>query len=156
MKVGDLCAGDVIRTGNRHADKSFRRVSRVWASFVHAPDVVVLSNGCRLTSGHPVLCEVTSEWCRAGALRPAATCIPQVVYGIELEGHVDTVLVGGFVCAGIGVYCGPEFGWNIFTRKSTRCDARPGSCAKCDVAVCEKIDFAHVSSADMSVRYAPY
>ena len=37
---------------------------------------------------------------------------------------MDTVSVGSnletaVVCAALGVYCGKDFGWNIFTRKTT-------------------------------------
>ena len=78
-----------------------------------------------------------------------------VVYGLELEGHVDTVLVGdGAVVAAVGVYCGPAFGWNVFTRKSARCDRL--RCAACDVCVDAALDFSKITPADLDVEYAPY
>ena len=165
-RMADVRAGDVVATGSRAPGEARRRVARVWVSAVRggACDVIALARGCRLTPGHPVVDRASGRWMSAGAAlggvrdaRVERGARERAVYGIELEGHVDTVLVGGaFVVAAIGAYCGPRFGWNVFTRKSSRCDAR--TCAACDVAVLPgpSIDFADVRVADLAVSYAPY
>ena len=147
--MGKLRAGDVVRTGSRRRGERHRRVARVWASPAGVVDVVDVAPGCRLTPGHPAL--AGGRWVRAAALGPARPSLERVVYGVELEGHVDTVLVGGaVVVAGIGANC---FGWNIFTRKSLRCDR--ATCAACDVCVDPTIDFANVAVGDLDRAYAP-
>ena len=52
------------------------------------------------------------------------------------------------------MYCGAAFGWNVFTRKSARCDA--AACAACDVCVHPDLDFARIRPEDLEARYAPY
>lgn len=97
------------------------------------------------------------RWRRAESFGSPRLSREAFVYGIELEGHVDTVLVGegeGVVCAGIGVYCGPDFGWNVFTRKTARCDL--AACAACDICVDVTRDMAAVTTADLAAEYAPY
>ena len=81
-------------------------------------------------------------------------------YTLELEGHVDTVLVGAqreasVVCAALGVYCGESFGWNIFTRKTKPCQKWP-ACDKCHVAVMPALDFTNVTSDMLKQLYKPY
>ena len=80
-------------------------------------------------------------------------------YTLELEGHVDTVLVGSLetavVCAALGVYCGESFGWNIFTRKTRPCRKWP-HCDKCHVAVLPALDFSDVTQDMLAKRYKSY
>lgn len=153
-RMDELREGEVVRTGATAAGRRLRRVQRMWVSQLPggAADVVTLASGCRLTANHPVL--VCGEWQRAAELGLAARERMQQVFGVELEGHVDTLRVGGLVCAAIGVYCGPRFGWNVFTRKTGRCDRQP--CRRCDVAVVPDIDFAHIREGDLVDEYEPY
>jgi hypothetical protein len=152
-KMSDLRVGDVVATGAPSAEDAFRRITRIWPSAVptKTADIVELAPGCYLTDNHPALKQ--GKWSPAGSLGRAEKQAVDIVYGIELEGHVDTV-VGGVVCAALGVYCGPSFGWNIFTRRTTFCDSWP--CAKCDVAVDTSIDFANIVPQDLDARYTPY
>ena len=80
---------------------------------------------------------------------------------LELEGHVDTVLVGaangvgGVVCACVGRYCGEScYGWSVWTRKTMPCDD-PG-CARCEVAVRKELDFASLDVMRPDVFHGPY
>jgi len=75
------------------------------------------------------------------------------VYSIELTGHVDTVDCAGTLVATLGRYCGDHFGWNIFTRKSTRCD---GNCDICDVIQSKDVDFCSIAPEDMTRTYPPH
>jgi len=65
---------------------------------------------------------------------------PRMLISLELEGHEDVVLTGRdrVAVAALGLFCGPKFGWNLYTRKTTRC---PGACAICDVQCVPWIDF---------------
>ena len=128
------------------------RNTHVEATLNH-PFAAQVAAGCFLTPNHPV--RFGGAWRRAGELGAVEHRGRGVVYGLELEGHVDTVLVGdGAVVAAVGVYCGPAFGWNVFTRKSARCDRL--RCAACDVCVDAALDFSKVAPADLDVEYAPY
>eukprot|EP00939_MAST-03C_sp_MAST-3C-sp1_P003260 g3260.t1 len=75
------------------------------------------------------------------------------VYSIELAGHVDTVDCGGTIVATLGHYCGHNFGWNIFTRKSTRCDA---NCEICDIIHSPRVDFCSIGPREMVRTYPPH
>eukprot|EP00929_Paragymnodinium_shiwhaense_P002200 TRINITY_DN102413_c0_g1_i1.p1 TRINITY_DN102413_c0_g1~~TRINITY_DN102413_c0_g1_i1.p1 ORF type:complete len:559 (-),score=58.82 TRINITY_DN102413_c0_g1_i1:14-1690(-) len=159
-RFSELQVGEMVRTGARQPCDRYRRVMKIWPtklaerSFL---EVVKLGKGCALTAHHPVWSESEKKWLKASQLAAPMPRIEPIVYGLELEGHVDTVLVGDTICAAIGVYCGPAFaagGWNVFTRKTTYCDSQP--CKKCDVAVHADIDFSCVSSEDLDVRYSPY
>merc|ERR1712187_325766 len=108
-------------------------------------------------SGHPVL--VNQNWCRPEDLLPGVVSSEPAVYQLEIEGHLDTALVGsggGFVCALLGRYCGEDFGWNIFTRKTVRCDCRP--CAKCAAAYVPGLTFEHtkITKRMLEARYEAY
>jgi len=148
-----LKEGDVVRTGAREVANRYRRITRIWSCPVSGfTETVALSRHCRLTTGHPVLSD--GQWKRPEELWNRCMTWEDAVYTIELEGHVDTILMGDIVCAALGVYCGEDFGWNIFTRKTRHCDAQP--CLKCQKAVMEGLDFAVVDEAAMVVRYDPY
>lgn len=84
------------------------------------------------------------------------TTLEQVVYQLEVEGHVDTALVGGVVCALLGRYCGEDFGWNIFTRKTVNCDMHP--CTKCAKAVVLGLsfDYSKLPKHMLNARFKPY
>eukprot|EP00747_Dinoflagellata_sp_TGD_P044958 gnl/TRDRNA2_/TRDRNA2_143563_c0_seq1.p1 gnl/TRDRNA2_/TRDRNA2_143563_c0~~gnl/TRDRNA2_/TRDRNA2_143563_c0_seq1.p1 ORF type:complete len:355 (+),score=29.30 gnl/TRDRNA2_/TRDRNA2_143563_c0_seq1:156-1067(+) len=146
--------GDLVLSGAEGTQEGIRRVTRIWPCLAHGgtASMVELSAGCRLTANHPVLHQ--GRWQRAGSLGKTSTQPMDLVYGLELEGHVDTVLVGGVVCAAIGIYCGQEFGWNIYTRKTVPCDVV--ACTKCSVAVDPGIDFSNVTENDLQERYQPY
>ena len=62
-------------------------------------------------------------------------------------------VIGGVVVAGLGAYCGPDFGWNVLTRKSERCDR--AKCAACDVCVLRGVDFSAVRASDLAADFAP-
>ena len=148
-RMDALAVGDHVATGAG----GHRRVVRLWPAAVDAVAVVEVAASCFLTPNHPV--RFGGAWRRAGELGAIEDRGRGVVYGLELEGHVDTVLVGdGAVVAAVGVYCGPAFGWNVFTRKSIRCDRL--RCAACDVCVDAALDFSKVAPADLDVEYAPY
>ena len=148
-RMDALAVGDHVATGAG----GHRRVVKLWPAAVDAVAVVEVAAGCFLTPNHPV--RFGGAWRRAGELGAVEHRGRGVVYGLELEGHVDTVLVGdGAVVAAVGVYCGPAFGWNVFTRKSARCDRL--RCAACDVCVDAALDFSKVAPADLDVEYAPY
>eukprot|EP00929_Paragymnodinium_shiwhaense_P001226 TRINITY_DN101452_c0_g1_i1.p1 TRINITY_DN101452_c0_g1~~TRINITY_DN101452_c0_g1_i1.p1 ORF type:complete len:414 (-),score=42.77 TRINITY_DN101452_c0_g1_i1:358-1599(-) len=153
-QLSDLNVGDVVATGAPLRKHAFRRITRIWPSVVTSQrtDVVQLAPGCIVTANHPAY--MNGAWKPAASLGEATTHTVDIVYGIELEGHVDTLLVGGVVCAALGVYCGPSFGWNIFTRRTTLCDSQP--CCKCDVAVDRSIDFSNIQLRDLDGRYEPY
>jgi hypothetical protein len=93
------------------------------------------------------------------------------------SGHLDTVAVGvdalyasalasgddstsyfptrsAFVmCSTLGLYCGPQWGWNVFTRKTTHC--LDVSCKSCQIVYRPDVDFTHVTCRDLTVRYPP-
>ena len=136
-----------------HIEDRYRRVTRIWETMVgNFVKTATLSSECRLTLGHPVLSH--GQWCKPEDVAVPCDTFEEAVYTVELEGHVDTILIGDVVCAALGVYCGEDFGWNIFTRKTVRCDRQP--CSKCKLAVVEDIDFATVDASMMSERYQPY
>ena len=151
MRLGDVRVGEYVATGS-----DFRRVLKLWPSSREGREVVELAPGCRVTPNHPV--RVEGRWRRAGELGPARFSPATVVYSVELEGHVDAVLLGdGVVAAAIGVFCGPDFacgGWNVFTRKSVRCDR--ATCAACDVCVDASLDFSRIRPEDLEVSYPPF
>lgn len=159
--LSTVSVGDLLETGQTpgsDANTKWRRVARLWPAEAESRAVFQLSEGCRVTDNHPVF--IDGKWQLPGKLGRVVTRSGRV-YGVELEGHVDTVLVGGIVCAGIGVYCGPTFpadGWNIWTRKSTYCDQHftPTGCAKCRVAVHPNMDFGSVTKNDLQKRFPPY
>lgn len=131
--------GDMVRTQRHGGSGSFRRVQRVWAhrwgdwvpTFEMAP-------GCRVTLGHPV--RRKGRWVKPEDIIHAEETYEEVVYQLEVEGHVDVALVGGVECALLGKYCGPDFGWNVFTRKTVPCD-KP-HCPKCAKAVVPGLSFS--------------
>jgi len=56
------------------------------------------------------------------------------MFTFELEGHDDTIVLGGtgnclVVSCTLGKYLGPRFGYDVWTRRSTRCT---GACVQCD------------------------
>merc|ERR1712045_18267 len=134
----------------------FRRITRIWRSRDRIHRLCELSPGCRLTVDHPVWW--SEQWRKPKTIvRPVehdATTGGGVVYNLEVEGHVDTVLVGGLLCSTLGLYCGEDFGWNVFTRKTRPCDTQP--CAKCARVVIPDLDFSRLSNADLKREFAPY
>ena len=168
LRVRDSATGrvgprrlDAVRVGDDVATcggGGFRRVLKLWPSRAPEGDigVVNVAAGCRVTPNHPVFAD--GRWRRAGDVGPVRTARESVLFGVELEGHVDTLLVGaGVVVAAIGVYCGLGFaagGWNVFTRKSVRCDR--DRCSACDVCVDESLDFSRIRPEDLDRRYTPY
>ncbi|CAE7940189.1 unnamed protein product, partial [Symbiodinium sp. KB8] len=149
-----LKEGDMLHTGSPVREEQFRRVTRIWQcpTLGESATVEVLP-GCRLTTGHPV--KMGGTWRRPESCGEVELTHDRQVYTIELEGHVDTVLVGrsmqeAVVVAALGVYCGESFGWNLFTRKTRPCE-QP-NCAKCAVAVVPSLDFRNVTSDMMAVR----
>ncbi len=158
----DLREGDMVLTGAAKIEDQYRRVTRIWRCPVptNLASTVHLRSGCRLTTGHPVqIAGKKGEWCRPENVGIVEETREAFVYTIELEGHVDTVLVGkdkknAILCAALGVYCGESFGWNLFTRKTKPCDARP--CKKCDVAVFPNLNFSAVTTDMLEVKYKPY
>ena len=84
---------------------------------------------------------------------------PRWLYSLELEGHEDVVLTGRdrVAVAALGLYCGPRFGWNLYTRKTTRCQ---GACAICDVQCVPWIDFGarikNTSDAAYAVQWPAF
>eukprot|EP00928_Gymnodinium_smaydae_P034628 TRINITY_DN244_c0_g1_i1.p1 TRINITY_DN244_c0_g1~~TRINITY_DN244_c0_g1_i1.p1 ORF type:complete len:541 (-),score=60.97 TRINITY_DN244_c0_g1_i1:75-1565(-) len=153
VKVGDL-----VRTSQASHDGVFRRVQRVWAHPCDPPlETFEVAQGCRLTLGHPFV--RNGSWRRPESVCKAAASLEPMVYQLEVEGHVDTVLVGssrGVVCALLGCYCGEDFGWNLFTRKTVRCDK--GACKKCDKACLPGLSFdeSKITEQMVRARYEPY
>lgn len=65
------------------------------------------------------------------------------MYSFELEGHDDTIVLGGHggnvvVSCTLGKYLGPCFGCDVWTRRSTRCNE---SCIQCDSVFVPDISF---------------
>eukprot|EP00928_Gymnodinium_smaydae_P041320 TRINITY_DN27983_c0_g1_i1.p1 TRINITY_DN27983_c0_g1~~TRINITY_DN27983_c0_g1_i1.p1 ORF type:complete len:506 (-),score=53.38 TRINITY_DN27983_c0_g1_i1:87-1388(-) len=153
--------GDMVRTGHGQGPDTFRRVQHVWR---HPPlpseeplPAFELAEGCRITIGHPAM--IDGVWRKPESVCRDAASFETVVYQLEIEGHVDTVLVGsgtGVVCALLGRYCGEDFGWNIFTRKTVRCDKQP--CRKCAKACLPGLTFDHskLTQQMLQARYEPY
>jgi len=130
--------GDFVRTRPGQGSDCFRRVQRVWAHhWAKQVTTFEVAPGCRLTPGHPLMCNL--QWVRPEDLCAGEETFEEFVYQLEVEGHVDTALVGGIPCALLGCYCGPDFGWNVFTRKTVQCDRQP--CAKCAKACLPGLDF---------------
>ncbi|CAE8732900.1 unnamed protein product [Polarella glacialis] len=150
----ELRVGDEVLTGSPCPSQRQRRVGRIWRSLVPGgkTEVVQLSCDCRLTSNHPAM--TGDRWLPAASLGLPVLSPEEFVFGIELEGHVDTILIGGVVCAGLGVYCGPDFGWNVFTRKTIHCEDL--SCNKCKIAFDPNIDFNSIKASDLGEMYTPY
>ncbi|CEM35630.1 unnamed protein product [Vitrella brassicaformis CCMP3155] len=149
-------------SGSFGCQAAYRRVTKVWKCPVPGGRVDSYwrgPSGGGVTTGHPVWDQ--EQWRRpeelvADGLWRVETQPVDFVYTIELEGHEDTVEVGGVVCAALGAYCGPSFGWNIFTRKTQRCDK--SDCLLCDQVVLLKqasVDFAHIGEDALAVRYPP-
>ena len=161
-KMQNLKEGDLVHTGAASLEDRFRRVTRIWRCPVpqHKAHTVELRPGCRLTTGHPVqVAGAAGHWSRPESCGKVEETEEPFVYTLELEGHVDTVLVGkdekkAMICAALGVYCGESFGWNLFTRKTRPCDTHP--CKKCEVAVVPSLNFATVTQEMLAVRYPPY
>lgn len=153
----DLREGDMVRTGSSVESEKYRQISRIWRCAAGPTETVEVEPGCKLTVGHPV--RVNGSWCRPETCKAPSCSFEEHVYTLELEGHVDTVLVGSdgaaVVCAALGVYCGEAFGWNIFTRKTRPCRRWP-DCDKCRVAVMPQLDFANVTSHMLVKRYKEY
>lgn len=157
----EVKVGDMVRTGPGEGLGFFRRVQRVWKHLPHPSDEPLpaydLAEGCRITIGHPAL--VNGIWRRPETICKEIASFETVVYQLEVEGHIDTVLVGsssGVVCALLGCYCGEDFGWNVFTRKTVRCDNQP--CKKCSKAYIPGHTFDHtkITSRMLEARYEPY
>eukprot|EP00927_Polykrikos_kofoidii_P013639 TRINITY_DN15927_c0_g1_i1.p1 TRINITY_DN15927_c0_g1~~TRINITY_DN15927_c0_g1_i1.p1 ORF type:complete len:470 (-),score=88.94 TRINITY_DN15927_c0_g1_i1:57-1466(-) len=130
--------GDLVRTEAGNGSKHYRRVQRVWAHHWGRQILTFqLAQGCRLTPGHPIL--RSGQWVKPEDVSSGRETFEETVYQLEVEGHVDTLFVGGIVCALLGRYCGPYFGWNVFTRKTVKCDKQP--CAKCAKAVLPGLSF---------------
>ena len=160
----DLKEGDMVLTGAAKIEDQYRRVTRIWRCPVPTgiASTVELQPGCRLTTGHPVLLGDLGEksrWCRPESIGMVEETQEMFVYTLELEGHVDTVLVGrdtkkAVLCAALGVYCGESFGWNLFTRKTRPCDSH--QCSKCEAAVFPNLNFTAVTPEMLRIKYAPY
>jgi len=153
--------GDMVRTGPGKGLGFYRRVQRVWK---HPSDpseeplaAYELAEGCRITAGHPAL--VNGIWRKPEIICKDIASFETTTYQLEIEGHIDTVLVGSsssVVCALLGCYCGEDFGWNIFTRKTVRCDQQP--CKKCAKACIPGLTFDHteITQQKLEARYEPY
>eukprot|EP00386_Alphamonas_edax_P007221 GDKI01023974.1.p1 GENE.GDKI01023974.1~~GDKI01023974.1.p1 ORF type:complete len:196 (-),score=64.29 GDKI01023974.1:22-609(-) len=127
---------------------------------------------CLLTEGHPVWDAKQNRWRRAEELASSVSYERhEYVYTLELDGHEDTVEVGGVVCAALGVYCGPDFGWNLFTRKTMACKHNTippqeggvaaagaadgvGACPVCAVVCDGSLDFRQVTGEMFREVYA--
>mmetsp|Transcript_4161 Transcript_4161/g.10530 ORF Transcript_4161/g.10530 Transcript_4161/m.10530 type:complete len:477 (-) Transcript_4161:46-1476(-) len=130
--------GNLVRTRHGKGKDCYRRVQRVWAHhWARHVETFELAPGCRLTPGHPVM--RNGRWVKPEALTTGEQHFEEFVYQLEVEGHVDTALVGGIQCALLGCYCGEDFGWNVFTRKTVKCDKQP--CPKCAKAYLPGLDF---------------
>ena len=156
VKMCQLQEGDVVHTGASSPQERYRRITRIWRCPAGKSETVEVAPGCRLTTGHPVM--LKGQWCRPESLGKVERTFESFVYTIELEGHVDTLLVGlrktAVICAALGVYCGESFGWNLFTRKTRPCDK--AGCKKCAVAVVPHLDFTAVTPEMFEVQYPPY
>jgi len=142
-RMCDVCVGDVLLTGTVPSEKSC--VTRIWRMTPsRSCETVQLSSGCRVTKGHPVLKQ--GRWCKPRHLMMPLWTNEGVLYNLELEGHVDTVLVGDTVCACIGKDCGELFN-PIFHSKTVRC--RIPHCKICDRVVNSQLDFS-----DPAVKHA--
>jgi len=132
--------GDLVRTDKGHGKDLHRRVQRVWAHrLARMTRTFELAPGCRITPGHPFLWN--GKWIKPEDMHRGEETFEEFVYQLEVEGHVDTALVGGVVCALLGRYCGPDFGWNVFTRKTVKCSRQP--CSTCAKAVVPGLDFSY-------------
>eukprot|EP00933_Yihiella_yeosuensis_P022200 TRINITY_DN1747_c1_g2_i1.p1 TRINITY_DN1747_c1_g2~~TRINITY_DN1747_c1_g2_i1.p1 ORF type:complete len:346 (-),score=63.30 TRINITY_DN1747_c1_g2_i1:54-1091(-) len=151
--ISEVKVGDVVVTGSSDLSERYRCITQVWPCRIqHGKTLTVrMSEGCRVTPNHPVFLEGT--W-QKPPIEQASLSQEEYVYGIELEGHVDTILVGGIKCAAIGVYCGPTFGWNIFTRKTSYCSSQP--CEACSIAVDPTINFSSLLEEDLQKEFEPY
>eukprot|EP00439_Symbiodinium_sp_Y106_P013683 s5416_g1.t5 len=100
----DLLEGDMVRTGSSVESEKYRQISRIWCCTAGLTQTVEVEQGCKLTVGHPVL--VNGSWCRPETCKQPSCSYEEHVYTLELEGHVDTVLVGSHgaavVCAALG------------------------------------------------------
>lgn len=138
IEFSKVKVGDLIRSAPGKGKDSYCRVRRVWAHhWAKKVQIFEVAAGCRLTPGHPVLHNGRwrkSEDCCRGEWR-----VEEFVYQLEAEGHVDIALVGGVQCALLGCYCGSDFGWNVFTRKTVKCSS---PCQKCDKAYMPGLDFS--------------
>eukprot|EP00746_Dinoflagellata_sp_MGD_P009401 gnl/MRDRNA2_/MRDRNA2_119102_c0_seq1.p1 gnl/MRDRNA2_/MRDRNA2_119102_c0~~gnl/MRDRNA2_/MRDRNA2_119102_c0_seq1.p1 ORF type:complete len:643 (+),score=106.11 gnl/MRDRNA2_/MRDRNA2_119102_c0_seq1:52-1929(+) len=133
-----IAVGDFVRTDHSEGIQSYRRVQRVWAhKWGQKIRTFELAKGCRVTTGHPVMHR--GQWTKPEDIKCGIESFEEKVYQLEIEGHVDTVVAGGIICALLGRYCGPEFGWNVFTRKTVKCDKQP--CTKCSKAFMPGLSF---------------
>jgi len=138
LRFDQVAVGHFVRTGLGTGMDSYRRVQRVWAHhWQNYIPTFELALGCRVTPGHPIL--QSGKWVKPESIQPGKATFEEAVYQLEVEGHVDTVLVGGIVCALLGRYCGPDFGWNVFTRKTVKCDRQP--CKQCEKAFMPGLSF---------------
>jgi len=138
--VSQLEIGMTVVTGSRNSSEAHRRINRIWNIPVGRHiETVRMSPGCVVTSGHPVL--VCDQWRRPYDVAKVRWTYEEAVYSFELEGHVDTILLGGIVCATLGRDCGIDWHW-IFSRKTTSCDRH--QCPICVKIVDDRIDFARV------------
>jgi len=132
------CTIHMVRTRRGKGRDCYRRVQRVWAHhWARHVETFELAPGCRLTPGHPAMWN--GRWVKPEALTTGEQRFEEFLYQLEVEGHVDTALVGGIRCALLGCYCGEDFGWNVFTRKTVKCDKQP--CPKCAKAYLPGLDF---------------
>lgn len=207
VTAGDVVATGDPASPFRRVNRVWRSGSR---GGTFEAEMFELGPRCRLTRGHPVLLKggwklPEALGIESARLQQDTLCIRVVralehTHGrtltfapyhrptpshlsdnLELEGHVDTVLVGaangvgGVVCACVGRYCGEAcYGWSVWTRKTmpcdepgcTRCEVRFTSLhtftsaslpfARCEIAVSPELDFASLDVMRPAVFHGPY
>ena len=116
-----------------------------------------------MTSHHPVL--VGQDWRYPADLErsfPAAQIVQTIgsMFNLELSGHRDTVVLSGgkdapvwppLASCTVGKYLGKQFGYGMWTRRSTRC---AHECEQCDAVWSPSFDPTSASSA--ANRFATY
>jgi len=119
--------GDVVLTGCRKVPAA--KVNKL-VQQTGTAHVVTLRPGLSLVSTHPVKTKGGPDegnW-QFAKDHPEVNSVDENTFGtyfnVELNGHVDMMMVSGVMCSVLGTYCGPHIGWDKYTRKSTRCDEK--------------------------------
>lgn len=164
-RIEDLRPGlDAVMTHTGTAAK----VARIYAYDASEVECVRLLERFWITPEHPVFHE--GCWVRPAELAPAVgypSHRVKRVFNLELHGHADTVLCvhdgqqplplreqRPVIVSTLGKYCGEEYGFNIFTRKTVRC---PGACAQCDSVYMPSAPFARGPTVrEVEMRFKPF